>query len=63
MIKITVENMEKIIVPSFENTNAIIFHLSERHFWPSLPTGGGGGVGMPQGGGVCFVPYFFYFFK
>jgi hypothetical protein len=41
MIKIAMENVEKIIVPSFENIKAIIFNFSERlFFWPSLPIEG-----------------------
>jgi hypothetical protein len=40
MIKIIVENIEKITVPSFGYINAIIFIFQNVLFWPSLPTGG-----------------------
>jgi hypothetical protein len=45
MIKIAMENMEKIIIPSFENINAIIFHFSERPFLAISPDRG---VEMPH---------------
>jgi hypothetical protein len=40
MIKTTMENMYKIIVPSFENIKAIIFHFSERPFLTISPDRG-----------------------
>jgi hypothetical protein len=49
MIKITMENMEKTIVPSFENINAIIFHFSECPFLAISPDRG---VDMPHSGKV-----------
>jgi hypothetical protein len=45
MMKITMDNIEKMVVPSFENINAIIFHFSERPFLAISPDRG---VEMPS---------------